>query len=123
MTEECRAIGDLGLYVWLDIEGTVSIHLRLHDVGSLSLSEGERRIKLLRRLHAKGKADPFNSFQRGTIVHAELARALDALGIRRAVVYHGVSTAETYEQVGLVARRIADTIEERLARMKQRCTA
>ena len=32
MNDDCRAIGDLGLYVWLSIDGTVSIDLRLHDV-------------------------------------------------------------------------------------------
>ena len=119
----CRAIADLGLYVWLSIEGTVSIDLRLHDAGSLTLAEGEQRVKLLRRLHAKGKAYPFNGFQRGAAVDTELARALDALGIRRALVYHGVNKPETYETVGLAIKRIAGSIDERLARMKRRCTA
>ena len=41
MDSRCRAIGDLGLYVWLDLHGTVSIDLRLHDAGSLTLAEGE----------------------------------------------------------------------------------
>ena len=123
MESSCRAISDLGLYVWLDIHGTVSIDLRLHDAGSLTLAEGEQRMKLLRRLHAKGKAYPFNGFQRGTTVQAELSRALGALGIRRALVYHGVNTAETYEGVGVAIERVAASMQERLARMKQRCTA
>ena len=122
MNSECRAIGDLGLYVWLDIHGTVSIDLRLHDAGSLTLQECDIRVKLLRRLHRKGKAYAFNGFQRVTTVHAELSRALDALGIRRALVYHGVNTGETYEAVGLAIQRIADSLQERLARMQQRCT-
>ena len=123
MASSCRAMADLGLYVWLDIHGTVSIDLRLHDAGSLTLAEGEQRIELLRRLHRKGKAYPFNGFARGTTVQAELSRALDALGIRRALVYHGINTAETFEAVGLAIERIAASIEERLARMKPRCTA
>ena len=123
MDSECRAIGDLGLYVWLSIDGTVSIDLRLHDAGSLTLAEGEQRIRLLRRLHLKGKAYPFNSFARGAAVHAELSRAMDALGIRRALVYHGINTAETFEGVGLAIERIAGSMQERLARTKQRCTA
>ena len=123
MDSSCRTIGDLGLYVWLDIHGTVSIDLRLHDAGSLTLADGEQRIQLLRRLHRKGKAYPFNSFQRGTTVQAELSRAIDALGIRRALVYHGVNKPETYETVGLAIQRIADSIQERLARMKQRRAA
>ena len=123
LQSSCRAIGDLGLYVWLDIHGTVSIDLRLHDAGSLTLQECELRVKLLKRLHLKGSAYPFNGFQRGTTVHAELGRALDALGIRRVLVYHGINTAEAYEGVGLAVERIADSIQERLNRMKQRCTA
>ena len=119
----CRAIADLGLYVWLSIEGTVSIDLRLHDAGSLTLVEGEQRVGLLRRLHAKGKAYPFNGFQRGAAVDTELAQALDALGIRRALVYHGVNKPETHEAVGLAIQRIAGSIQERLARMKQRRAA
>ena len=119
----CRAIGDLGLYAWLDIHGTVSIDLRLHDAGSLTLAEGEQRIQLLRRLHRKGQAYPFNGFQRGTTVQAELSRALVALGIRRALVYHGLNTAETFEAVGLAIELIAASMQERLARMKRRCTA
>ena len=117
LDNRCRAIADLGLYVWLSIEGTVSIDLRLHDAGSLTLAEGEQRMKMLRRLLIKGKAYPFNGFERCATVNAELIRALDALGIRRALVYHGVNTAETYEPVGLVIQRIAGSIQERLARM------
>ena len=116
-------MADLGLYVWLDIHGTVSIDLRLHDAGSLTLAEGEQRMKLLRRLHLKGKAYPFNGFARKTTVHAELSRALDALGIRRALVYHGVNTVETYEAVGVAVERIAASLHERLAGMRRRCTA
>ena len=100
MDSECRAIGDLGLYVWLDIHGSVSIDLRLHDAGSLTLAEGEQRIKLLRRLHLKGKAHSFNSFARGASVHVELSRALDVLGIRRALVYHDINPAVPFEQSG-----------------------
>ena len=59
-----------------------------------------------------------------TTVQAELSRALGALGIRRALVYHGINMAETHEGVGLTIERIAASIQERLARMKQqRCTA
>ena len=123
MNSECRAVGDLGLYVWLDIHGTVSIDLRLHDAGSLTLAECEQRLHQLRRLHTKAKAYPFNGFQRRTTVQAELSRALAALRIERALVYHGVNTAETFDAVGLVIQRIADSIDQRLAHMKQRCTA
>jgi hypothetical protein len=119
MNEECRAIADMGLYVWLGIVGTVSIDLRLHDAGSLALAEGELRVKLLKRLHLKGKAYPFNGFQRRTTVHVELTRTLDALGIRRALVYHGINTSETYEAVGLAIQRIAENLDERLEALRQ----
>lgn len=123
MTDDCRVIGDMGLYVWIAIDGTVSIDLRLHDLGSLSLREGEHRVKLLKRLYVKGKAYPFNNFQRETNVHTELVKALDALGIKRAMVYHGINTEETYLPVGLVVKLIADNIDERLIRMRQRQVA
>lgn len=120
---DCRAIGDIGLYVWLDIGGTVSIDLRLHEVGSVSLYEGVQLINLLKRLYAKGKAYPFSNFHRGTTVLIELAKALAALGIQRALVYHGINTSETYEPVGMAIKRIADNIDERLKWMKQRQVA
>ena len=123
MNNDCRAIGDIGLYVWIDVNKTVSIDLRLHDAGSMSLYEGEQRVKMLKRLYAKGKAYPFNNFHRGTDVHTELIKALDALGIKRALVYHGINTGETYEPVGIVIKRISDNIDERLNRMKQRQVA
>ena len=82
MPEECRAIGDMGLYVWMEIDGTVSIDMRLRDVGSLTLREREQRIKVLKRTFARAKAYPFNSFQRKTDVHTELTRVLDAMGIK-----------------------------------------
>ena len=123
LNNDCRTVGDIGLYVWIDINETVSIDLRLHDAGSMSLYEGEQRIKLLKRLYAKGKAYPFNHFQRSTTVHTELTKAVDALGITRALVYHGINTDETYELVGLAIKCIADNINERLEGMKQRRVA
>lgn len=121
--DDSRAFEDIGLYVWIDIHGTVSIDVRLHEVGFVSLYEGVQRINLLKRLYAKGKAYPFSNFKRGTTVHIELTMALDALGIKRAMVYHGINTEETYLPVGLVVKRIADSIDERLNRMRQRQVA
>ena len=120
MNDDCRAIGNIGLYVWISSDGTVSIDLRLHDVGSMTLHESEQRIKVLKRLLAKGKAYPFSNFKRGTDVHAELTRAVEALGIKRALVYHGINQPETFEPVGIAIKRISDCIDSRLARMKQR---
>jgi len=123
MTEECRAIGDMGLYVWIEIDGTVIIDLRLHDVGSLTLRECEQRIKGLKSIYARAKAYPFNNFQRKTDVHAELTRVLDAIGIKRALVYHGINTTETFEPVRLAIRRISDCVDARLERMRLRRAA
>jgi hypothetical protein len=120
---DCRAIGDIGLYVWVDIQGTVSIDLRLHEVGSVSLYEGVQLINLLKRLYAKGRAYPFSNFQRGSTVQAELTKALAALGIKRALVYHGINTRETFESVGIVIKRISVSIDQRLHRMRQRQVA
>jgi hypothetical protein len=120
---DCRAIGDIGLYVWIDIQGMVSIDLRLHEVGSASLYEDVQLINLLKRLYAKGKAYPFSNFQRGSTLHTELTKALDALGIKRALVYHGINTSESYEPVGIIIKRVSDFIGARLDRMKLRQVA
>lgn len=120
---DCRAIGDIGLYVWIDLHGTVSIDLRLHEVGSVSLYEGVQLINLLKRLCAKGKAYPFSNFQRGTNVQTELTKALDALGIKRAMVYHGINTSVSYEPVGMAIKQISDDMNERLNHLKQRQVA
>jgi len=117
---DCRAIGDIGLYVWIDMFGTVSIDVRLHEVGSVSLYEAVELINLLKRFYAKGKSYPFSNFQRCTSVHTELTKALDALGIKRALVYQDINSKETYKPVGIVIKRISDCIDERLVSMKQR---
>lgn len=82
-----------------------------------------QRIKLLKRIYARAKAYPFNGFQRKTDVHAELTRVLDAMGIKRALVYHGINMTETFEPVGLAVKRITDCIDARLERMRQRHAA
>lgn len=102
---------------------TVLGTMRLLDVGSMSLHEGELRIKVLKRLYAKGKAYPFNNFQRASDLHTELTKAVHALGIKRAMVYHGINVSETYEPVGIAIKRISDCIDGRLSQMKQRQVA
>ena len=123
MNDDCRAIGDIGLYAWISTDGTVCIDLRLHDAQSMTLRDSEQRIKVLKRLIAKGKAYPFSQFVKGTNVHTELTKVVDALGIKRAMTYHGINTAETFEPVGIAIKRICDEIHERLKRMKQRQVA
>jgi len=123
MNDDCRAIGDIGLYAWISTDATVCIDLRLHDVQSMTLPDSEQRIKVLKRLITKGKAYPFSQFVKKTNVHSELTKALDALGIKRAMTYHGINTAETFEPVGIAIKRICDEIDERLKRMKQRQVA
>jgi hypothetical protein len=59
----CRAIGDLRLYAWVDLDGTVSIDLWLCDAGFLTLQEGVLRVKLLRRLHAKAPSLPVQTLE------------------------------------------------------------
>lgn len=118
MQDECRAVNDLGLYIWISANGTVSIDLRLHDCGSLTLRESELRIRVLKRLLVRGKAYPFSSFVRGSNVHAEITKALDTLGVKRTLVYHGTGISETYQPVGIAIKRIAETVNMRLEKMK-----
>jgi hypothetical protein len=119
MNDDCRAVGDIGLYVYATVEGTISIDLRLHDAGSMTLRESVQRITVLKRLFVKGKDYPFNGFARDTNVHDELTKAVAALGIKRAMVYLGINEPETFELVGIALKRISDCIDVRLNRMKQ----
>jgi hypothetical protein len=96
---------------------------RCPGVGSLTLRECEQRLKVLKRLLIKDKAFHFNHFVRGTDVHTELTKALDALGIQRALVYHGIHTGETYQPVGMAIQRISDHMDQRLKQMEQRQAA
>jgi hypothetical protein len=105
------------------VTGTVSIDLRLHDVSSMTLPESVQRIKVLKRLFVKAKAYPFGDFVRDTDVHTELTKAVDALGIKRVMVYRGINQAETFELVGIAIKRISESMDERLNRMKQRQVA
>lgn len=123
MNDDCRAVGDIGLYVYATVDGTVSIDLRLHDAGSMTLRESVQRITVLKRLFVKGKAYRFSDFGRDTNVYNELTKAVDALGIKRAMIYHGVNEPETFEPVGIALKRIADCVDERLNRMKLRQAA
>jgi hypothetical protein len=123
MNDDCRAVGDIGLYVYATVDGTVSIDLRLHDAGSMTLRESVQRITVLKRLFVKGKAYRFSDFARGTNVHTELTKAVAALGITRAMIYHGINEPETFEPVGIGLKRIGDCIDERLDRMRQRQAA
>ncbi len=123
MNNDCRAIGDIGLHVFATVDATVSIDLRLHDAGSMTLPKSVQRIKVLKRLFVKGKAYPFTNFVRDTTVHDELAKAVDAMSIRRVMVYHGINEPETFEPVGIAIKRISDCIDERMNRMKLRQAA
>ena len=123
--DDFRAVSDLGLYVWADIDGTVSIDLRAMDIHSASVKELEQRCKLLKRLDAKAtKAGfGFHTFHRNASVYEQLIRCLDAIGIRTAVEYHGIGAADTYAPVAIAAKRIADAIDNQLATQRQRRAA
>ncbi|MDD2883368.1 MAG: hypothetical protein PHQ58_23405 [Rhodoferax sp.] len=123
MNTYCRAIGDIGLYVYVSLDATVSIDLRLHDAGSLTLMDSVQRVKVLKRLFVKGKGYRFSDFARETDVFTELTKALAALGIKRGMAYHGINEAETFEPGGIVIKRISDCVQERLDRMRQRQVA
>lgn len=124
-TAESQAYSDLGLYVWADIDGTASIDLRAMDIHSASARDLELRVKLLKRLEAKAaKAGfAFHNFHRDTSVYEQIVRCLDAIGVRRAVEYHGISSTDTYAPVAIAAKRIADAIDNQLATQRQRRAA
>lgn len=123
--DDFRAVSDLGLYVWADIDGTVSIDVRAMDIHSASLREMERRVKLLKRFTAKAEKAgfTFHNFYRGTTVYEQLIRCLDAIGIRTAVEYRGINQPDTYTPAAIAAKRIADAIDNQLATQRQRRSA
>jgi hypothetical protein len=79
MKNDCRAIRDIGLYVSVSTDKTISMDLRLHKVESLSLYEAEQRIKTLKRLFVKANEYKFNSISHDTDVHSEMTKVFDAL--------------------------------------------
>lgn len=123
--DDFRAASDLGLYVWADVDGTVSIDVRAMDIHSASLREMELRVKLLKRLTAKAEKAgfSFHNFHRDTTVYEQIIRCLDAIGIRTAVEYHGLNRPDTYAPAAIAAKRIADAIDNQLATQRQRRAA
>lgn len=123
--DDFRAASDLGLYVWADVDGTVSIDVRAMDIYSASLRDMELRVKLLKRLTAKAEKAGFSfqGFLRNASVYEQLIRCLDAIGIRRTVEYHGICQPDTYAPAAIAAKRNADAIDQQLAAMRQRRAA
>ena len=120
-----RAVTDLSLYVWVNIEGTVSIKLWASEIRSAEIRDLELRLKLLKRLTAKAEKAGFhfNCFNRESSVYDQIVRSLDALGIRQAVEYHRSGQPETFAPVAIAARRIADAVDSRLTEQRLRKAA
>lgn len=120
MRDDCKAIGDVGVYVWVSRDGTVSLDLRVHDVHSLELRELERLTKLLKALHAKaakgGYAVGSWTFIKTRDIHGELVKLFDALGVRQSVQYNGPGTEDTFIPIGLALIRISQEIEAQITR-------
>lgn len=120
MNEASKAIADIGVYVWVSRDGTVSLDLRLFDIHSMELQEVEARAKALKAMFAKAAKGGYPlgrwTFVKTRDVHAELCKLFDALGIRFTIEYHGIGQDETYAPVGVALRRIADDIEKQVVR-------
>lgn len=123
--DEARAYADLGLYVWCDLDGTVSIDVRAMDIHSANVREMELRLKLLKRLTAKAERAgfSFHAFKRDADVFDQMMRCIDALGIRQTVEYHGINVDETYAPVSIAIKRVADAINTELQQLRQRRAA
>lgn len=123
--EEGRAAADIGLYVWADIDGTVSIDVRAMDIHSANVKELELRIKLLKRLTAKAERAgfSFHTFKRDADIFSELTRCIDELGIRRTVEYHGIGASETFAPASIAIKRVSDALDSTLTRLKLRRAA
>jgi hypothetical protein len=123
--DEARAANDIGLYVWCDIDGTVSIDVRAMEIHSANIREMELRLKLLKRLTTKAERAgfSFHTFKRDADVFEQLTRCVDALGIRQTVQYHGIGAQDTYAPVSIAIKRIADAVNDALSRQRQRRAA
>lgn len=123
--DDLRAANDLGLYIWADVEGNVSIDLRAMDIYSANVRELETRLKLLKRLSSKAERAgfSFHDFKRNASLYDQIVLVLEAIGIRRAVEYRGINQPETYTLASIPAKRIADAMDAQLNRLKQRRAA
>lgn len=118
-TEE-QAVRNIGIYVWVSRDGTVSLDLRLHDIYSLELHEAESRYKTLKAMHAKarkaGACCGRWTFVKTRNLRGELEKLLAALKIKNAMEYHGVGTNETITPIGNALDRICEEIEKQVQR-------
>ena len=123
--DEARAASDIGLYVWCDVDGTVSIDVRAMEIHSANIQEMELRLKLLKRLTAKAERAgfSFHTFKRDADVFEQLTLCVDALGIRQTVQYHGIGAQDTYAPVSFAIKRIADAVNDSLRRQRERRAA
>jgi len=125
-SEDIRAINNIGFYVWFDSDGTVSIDLRIDHYGRQTLHEAEAGLKMLKRINAKvaKKYKMLGNFTRGTSdIHTELTLALEALGVKRSVKYHGINQPDEFQPIALAVKVIAEILEKRRATLRPRQAA
>lgn len=110
---QARAVQNIGLWCWVyaiaDDRTTHSIEPRLHDVYAATLVEAERLVKFLRGLVRK-LPQPRDDFR------LHMQDVVAALGIRKAVQYHGINTPDTFVPVYDVLPLVFDEYDRRLAR-------
>lgn len=106
-----RVVRDTGLWMFFDAtEGRVpSIEPRLHDVHSATLSDAEALVKTLRGLVRKMPA-PRPDFR------LYLQDVCAALGIRKAVQYHGIGVRDTFVPVYDALPLVFADFDRRMAR-------
>jgi hypothetical protein len=121
-SEDVRAINNFTLYVWFSSDGTVCIDVRHEAGGRQQLRELEAAVKMFKRLTAKisKKYSMLNNFSRKSSIHTELTLVLDALGVKRSVIYKGIGTEDTYQPIALAVKPIAEILEKRQASLKKR---
>lgn len=120
-TDSVRAINNLGLYIYFDNRGTVSIDLRYEGHGRQTLSEMECGHKQFKKLRNKIlKAYPMlNNFVRDADIQTELTLVIAALGVKRSICYERLSTEQTFLPLGVSIKKIAEIIEARRSRLAE----
>lgn len=110
------AVSNLGLWVWFDQSGRLSIEARMFDIHSLTMRQMDANHRLLK--WASGKMDNLSislSSVQVPSAHLALSVVLAELGIKQAIEYR--PGTDTFIKADAALVKIADHIETRWKRM------
>lgn len=118
------AVSSLGIWIWFNKSGQLSIEPRLHDIHSLTLRQADAHHSLLK--WACARIEKLNLAAYGVNVesaHLALSVALGDLGVKRAIEYRPSHQTDTFITVDAALSRIVKHLHARWSRMKTEVTA